>query len=174
MGFFRGLLICGVGIAIGAASVVAIRSGGQSAQGTKGARTITPLDGLMYARLAAGFDDTLRALEAGVITQGKPIPNSVGDAFGVYAVALERTAENGDTFVVLAFIKDQQVLLVYTHRRNVFAAQHLSGRGEQSERWFFCDTKLLAEYVDLAIKIPDPMEHFLKNNPNIKRERVSP
>lgn len=114
---------------------------------------------------SSDFTELLEALRRGDIAQGKPIPRGVGIARPFFQ--FERLDERDRSFALLVFAFERSLLSLYILDTNVFAAQHIEGAPEFKERWFFCDHDLFKAYVELAIRVPDPMEEFKKNNPGV-------
>lgn len=109
------------------------------------------------------FDGALRALESGDIAMGKPLPPSVN--LGRPITDVEREDDDERTFGLLVYSHDYRILLLYRRDGLVFAAQLIEGVRRSKEKWFFCDDAILSKYIALAIRVPDPMEQFKKENP---------
>lgn len=97
------------------------------------------------------FDALIERLDSGTVTAGSQPPLDAGKPIS----EVRYDAPDGAVFVLATYSHDHKVLNLYTRDRIVFAAQLVEGVRRSRETWYFCDTDLLVEHVQLSMKRSD-------------------
>lgn len=96
------------------------------------------------------FDALVKKLQSGQLGLGDERHEAIG--LGKPIAEMTRTDSQGAHYGFSAYSHEYKVLLLYSYKGKLFAAQYVEGvRGSAApETWFFCDVDRLSEYITLA------------------------
>lgn len=99
----------------------------------------------------ASIDDLVGKLESGQVKAGMSGIDVLQTTGGIKpATSLVKRNENGDNFIFHAYLGEHEAVVLIYRNSSLFSAQHFVGYRRSHEKWYFCDTALLEEYVMLS------------------------
>lgn len=120
-----------------------------------------PLAGAVLSRGEMMGRDSVQALveklESGEIGAGTSDLELLRAVNGAKPITdLSRRKENGDRFGFGVYYHDYEGVILISKNGILFSAQYFEGKRRSYEKWFFCDTALLNEYIELSMAQDSP------------------
>lgn len=97
------------------------------------------------------FDGLIKKLDTKEIAEGDAVRSILDPRLGKPVADVYREDEKGKKFGMMAYMYENQTLLIYWCEESIYAACLIKGIKTSEEKWYFCNIETFNEYLKMAL-----------------------